>query len=354
MKIKRCGSQAFPARRIRAASVAFEPGAHTAWHSHPLGGTLIVSALVFNMFYRQVAHAEPPTEPQLRNEFSLTSEQNNWRASATKTSASTAKTEVSAPQSARPLKAVPVLRSSKYPTPGAPPVGVFRVALDIGHTARSGGAVSASGVMEYVFNKEAAKTMASQLAALPGVEPFVVDESGGPISLPERAIRANAAGAGLFLAVHHDSANDRYLLPVKVGKRTFHQTTRFRGYSVFYSEKNRFSAESARFARALGAAMRRHGLAPTLHHAEQIPGENRQLIEPELGVYRFDDLIVLKRANMPAALLECGVIVNPDEEQELRQPGRRLQTAKAVAEAVTELVSHLQQQSDIKHSNPTQ
>jgi quercetin dioxygenase-like cupin family protein len=30
--------------RVRAASVTFEPGARTAWHSHPLGQTLIVTA----------------------------------------------------------------------------------------------------------------------------------------------------------------------------------------------------------------------------------------------------------------------------------------------------------------------
>ena len=30
--------------RIRGASVTFEPGARTAWHTHPLGQTLIVTA----------------------------------------------------------------------------------------------------------------------------------------------------------------------------------------------------------------------------------------------------------------------------------------------------------------------
>ena len=30
--------------RVRGASVTFEPGARTAWHSHPLGQTLIVTA----------------------------------------------------------------------------------------------------------------------------------------------------------------------------------------------------------------------------------------------------------------------------------------------------------------------
>ncbi|MGO8930503.1 MAG: cupin domain-containing protein [Limisphaerales bacterium] len=37
----------FPAKdpaRARGASVTFEPGARTAWHTHPLGQTLIVTA----------------------------------------------------------------------------------------------------------------------------------------------------------------------------------------------------------------------------------------------------------------------------------------------------------------------
>ena len=33
----------FPARAL-GASVTFEPGARTAWHTHPLGQTLIVTA----------------------------------------------------------------------------------------------------------------------------------------------------------------------------------------------------------------------------------------------------------------------------------------------------------------------
>jgi quercetin dioxygenase-like cupin family protein len=32
------------ARRAAAASVTFEPGARTAWHTHPLGQTLIITA----------------------------------------------------------------------------------------------------------------------------------------------------------------------------------------------------------------------------------------------------------------------------------------------------------------------
>lgn len=36
--------QANDARRAAASGVTFEPGARTAWHTHPLGQTLIVTA----------------------------------------------------------------------------------------------------------------------------------------------------------------------------------------------------------------------------------------------------------------------------------------------------------------------
>jgi quercetin dioxygenase-like cupin family protein len=35
--------QAAPPARVAAASVTFQPGARTAWHTHPLGQTLIVT-----------------------------------------------------------------------------------------------------------------------------------------------------------------------------------------------------------------------------------------------------------------------------------------------------------------------
>ena len=37
-------NQADPPARVAAASVTFAPGARTAWHTHPLGQTLIVTA----------------------------------------------------------------------------------------------------------------------------------------------------------------------------------------------------------------------------------------------------------------------------------------------------------------------
>jgi N-acetylmuramoyl-L-alanine amidase len=77
---------------------------------------------------------------------------------------------------------------------------------------------------------------------------------------------------------------------------------------------------SLKSANLLGEAMSARGFAPTLHHAEKIPGEGRNPINKDLGLYEFDDLVVLKTAAMRAMLLEYGVIINRGEEGSLQRP----------------------------------
>lgn len=45
--------------------------------------------------------------------------------------------------------------------------------------------------------------------------------------------------------------------------------------------------------------------------------KNRELLNKELGVYRYDNLIVLQ-TNFPSILIECGIIVNRSDELALR------------------------------------
>ena len=223
----------------------------------------------------------------------------------------------------------------------------LRVAIDIGHTPGTPGATSAAGVTEYTFNKRIAGLIAEDLRLQPGISVTLINESGREISLLQRGDVANAAKADLFLSVHHDSVNERYKVSRRVDGRVSRQSDRFRGYSVFFSERNAQPAASFEFAKQLGRAMREHtGTAPTAHHAEKIPGEGRDFVVPELGVYRFNDLLVLKRARMPAALLECGVIVHPEEEQELNGLERQRQIVAAVRAAVINMSAWLRAQGE--------
>ncbi|MBA2432729.1 MAG: N-acetylmuramoyl-L-alanine amidase [Chthoniobacterales bacterium] len=212
--------------------------------------------------------------------------------------------------------------------------GTFLVALDIGHSPKTPGAYSARGVPEYEFNKRMTRLIAADLRQQPGVSVLVVNESGREIPILERGDVANRAKADLFLSVHHDSVNERYKVTRLLEGRMARLSEKFHGYSVFFSDKNAQPGPSFEFAKQLGRAMREQGMVPTAHHAEKIPGEGRDFVVPQHGVYRFNDLLVLKRARMPAVLLECGVIVHPEEEAELNTPERQRKIVTAVREAV--------------------
>jgi N-acetylmuramoyl-L-alanine amidase len=209
-----------------------------------------------------------------------------------------------------------------------------RVALDIGHSIKQPGAYSARGVGEYYFNRTIAEAVLRSLKQSGEVEAFIINPQGKSISLAERTRQAANKRATLFLSIHHDSVQRRYVKEWKVDGKTHLYSDKFSGFSVFVSRKNRKFAQSQRLGRFLSEAMLARGFSPTLHHAEKIPGEGRNLLDKDLGLYEFEDLIVLKTAAMPAVLLECGVIINRSEETSLQ----KLEIQQRIADAATEAI----------------
>ena len=213
-----------------------------------------------------------------------------------------------------------------------------RVALDIGHSIKQPGAYSARGVGEYYFNRAIAAALLRSLKKFGEVETFIINPQGASISLAERTRQADSKRATLFLSIHHDSVQRRYVKEWTVDGKTRLYSDNFSGFSVFVSRKNRKFTQSLRFARLLGEAMIARGFSPTLHHAEKIPGEGRNLLDKDLGLYEFGDLVVLKTAAMPAVLLECGVIINRTEEASLQKPEIQQRIADAATEAIIKFV----------------
>ena len=211
-----------------------------------------------------------------------------------------------------------------------------RVALDIGHSIKHPGAYSARGVGEYYFNRAIAAALLQSLKKFGEVDAFIINPHGASISLAERTRQAANKRATLFLSIHHDSVQRRYLKEWTVDGKT--RSDNFSGFSVFVSRKNRKFAQSLKFARLLGEAMIARGFSPTWHHAEKIPGEGRTLLDKNLGLYEFSDLVVLKTAAMPAVLLECGVIVNRSEEASLQKLEVQQRIAEAAAEAIVKFM----------------
>jgi N-acetylmuramoyl-L-alanine amidase len=220
--------------------------------------------------------------------------------------------------------------------PSGPPEE-FRIMLDVGHTPRQPGAISARGAREYDFNARLAARISEELAiaGFRSTRVLKIDELGRK-GLFRRPREAEKWGANLLLSIHHDSVQPHYLKSWAYEGKPRQYSDDFRGFSLFVSKESPSYGESLRFATLLADQLISRGMSFTLHHAEDISGERRELLDPSRGVYRFDGLIVLRRSKMPAVLLEAGVIVNRDEELQLASPQRRDIIAAAVTAAATE------------------
>ncbi len=203
------------------------------------------------------------------------------------------------------------------------------IAVDIGHSSVSPGAVSARGRGEFHFNRDLAVRIAEALQDK-RFAVRLINLDGAETGLETRA--AQALGADLLLSVHHDSAQPQYLKGWTFKDEPHHYSDRFSGFSLFVSRRNPDPARSAACASAIGSELRRGGFVPSLHHAEPIEGENRPLADAVNGVYYYDDLVVLRSATQPAVLLEAGIIVNRDEEALLA----RIDVQQSIGRAVTQ------------------
>ena len=58
------------------------------------------------------------------------------------------------------------------------------------------------------------------------------------------------------------------------------------------------------------------------------------LLDKDVGVYRYDGLVVLSQTRSAAVLLEAGSIINRDEEMAMNSPERRELIAAAVTKAM--------------------
>ena len=212
----------------------------------------------------------------------------------------------------------------------------FRVIIDVGHTALAPGATSARGLTEFVFNLNLAGRIKQRLVDA-GFRRSVllITEGRSWKALVERIRRANALEADLFLSIHHDSVPDKFLEKWEYEGQQRGFSDRFHGHSIFISNDNSDRAGSLLFARMLGSQLRKRELQYTPHYTERYMGHRqRLLVDAQEGVYRYDQLLVLRDTNMPAVLLEAGSIINREEELRMGSVERQALISAAVTDAV--------------------
>ncbi len=213
----------------------------------------------------------------------------------------------------------------------AQPAAAARIAIDVGHYLEAPGAISARGRPEFEFNLELAREIETELSS----RRHAVRLIGADGMMKELWRRPRAAdGMDLFISVHHDSVQERFLATWLHDGVERRYSDRFSGYSLFVSRENPALARSLRCASAIGAALRSAGFQPSLYHADPVLGENRAFADRDNGVHYFDGLAVLRHALLPALLFEAGVIVNRDEEMRMSAASVRRLIAAKVADGV--------------------
>lgn len=209
----------------------------------------------------------------------------------------------------------------------SPAIGAAKeVAVDVGHFFEKPGVISVTGIPEFEYNRNLAFKVRDLLVSS-GLRVRMIGERGDFAELHERT-RA-AIGADLFVSIHHDSVQEKYL-PV---------ADRFAGFSVFVSRNNPQVGKSRECASAIGTEMLKAGFTRSLYHADPVLGESRPFADEANGVHYYDNLAVARSATMPALLFEAGVLVNRDEEARLVRPETQAMMANAIAQGVLRCLS---------------
>ncbi len=201
------------------------------------------------------------------------------------------------------------------------------IVIDPGHGGADLGAVGARNVEEKRVVLDIARRVRTKLQS----QPFTVHltrEDDYYLGLEERVERANALGADLFVSIHINSVQNTMVSGVEtfvLPASGYPPTSRndMNGVAGATVSGNSFDAANT----LLGYLLQKELLA--------VAGT------PDRGLKRAR-FAVLKGIRSPAALVECGFVSNPHEEERFLQAQYRDQLAEAIARAIRSFAGRIQ------------
>ncbi len=215
------------------------------------------------------------------------------------------------------------------------------VAIDPGHGGQDSGAVGLNGTYEKNVVLAIGRELARQINATPGMKAYMTRDSDVFIPLNQRARKARAAGADIFVSIHADAAENRAA----------------RGSSVYVlslkgasSQRARWLADKENASDLIGGVPLARvdntlssvllDLAQSGHMRASEDAANHVLDglkrvgnnhKPNIERANF---AVLRTSDMPSMLVETAFISNPEEETRLKDPSYQRKVASAVLDGV--------------------
>ena len=240
--------------------------------------------------------------------------------------------QVPATSEPAPYKPVPQMRTGMRP---------LVIAIDAGHGGQDPGAQGPTGKREKDVTLAVARELARQINATPGMKAYLVRDGDYYIPLPQRAQKARANKADMFVSIHADAAENRSA----------------RGSSVYVlslkgasSQRARWLADKENSSDLVGGVRLKQvdntlssvllDLAQSGHMKASEDAANHVLDglkrvgnnhKPNIERANF---AVLRTSDMPAMLVETAFISNADEERRLTDPGYQRKVAGAVLDGV--------------------
>ncbi len=209
------------------------------------------------------------------------------------------------------------------------------VVVDIGHSPASPGTISSYGRIEYSYNQDLGVDIAKSLVKIKN-KVDLISYSGEPITLEQRTELVKAAKPNLLISIHHDSVAVEDLKTWEFEGKPFYYNDNVRGFSVFVSTKNPNLSKSMACAVSISEQLLLAGFKPNYYHANPPFGKKRELFFSNRPIYQYDNLVILKKSEVPAILIEAGVLINRQEALWIAQENVRLTFANAVAKGTDE------------------
>ncbi len=221
------------------------------------------------------------------------------------------------------------------------------IAIDAGHGGQDPGAHGLNGTREKDVTLAIARELARQVNATPGMKAFLTRDTDMFIPLGQRARRASANKADIFLSIHADAAENRNAR----GSSVYVLSTR--GAS---SQRARWLADKENAADVIGGERVRTAdntltsvlldltqsgnMKASEDAADHVLGGLKRVGNNHKPQIERANFAVLRTSDkMPAMLVETAFISNPDEEKRLTDRDFQRTLASAILDGVDDYFS---------------
>lgn len=205
------------------------------------------------------------------------------------------------------------------------------ISIDVGHNSNLPGSTSSYGKTEFSYNQKMAGVLASTLEKN-NFSVNVIGADGLMLDLEKRA--KMAFQSSLLVSIHHDSLQEQDLKKWTFNGQKYWFNDKVSGFGIFVSSLNPKFQESYLCAQTIASELELAGFRPNHYHNKDIKGERKQLLHAKLPIYQYDDLIVLKSSQVPALLIEAGVLTNRKESLWIAQPKIQEAFSQAVSQGI--------------------